>query len=356
MQQFGDTELGLGQLQLGWLLLALGVIAALALAVRSDAWLRTYKYTWAAAGIALLAADLRARQRRQRGEAHALGRPALRPAVGAAEGHPRRVPRRVPVREPVAARRREHAHRADPPAADPVPRADGRDVGDRPRHRRRPEGPRRGPPVLRRVPRAALRRDRPAVVRRRRPAAVHRRVVRPVQPLRPRAAARRQLARPVQGSARQRLPDRPGAVRLRARRPAGRRARRRPADDRRQPPDPGRPHRLPARGARRGARADRAAGDPRAVPGRRRARAADRRGGARRLPRAARRGPRAGRRGPGVHHRRRQPEADPAHRHHPAADLLRRVVAARERAGHRPPARPVRYRRRARRRPPEVAR
>jgi len=55
VQQVGDTELGLGQLQLGWLLLALGVIAALALAVRSDAWLRTYKYTWAAAGIALLA-------------------------------------------------------------------------------------------------------------------------------------------------------------------------------------------------------------------------------------------------------------------------------------------------------------
>jgi cell division protein FtsW (lipid II flippase) len=54
VQQFGDAELGLGQLQLGWLLLALAVIAVLALAVRSDAWLRTYKYTWAAAGIALL--------------------------------------------------------------------------------------------------------------------------------------------------------------------------------------------------------------------------------------------------------------------------------------------------------------
>ncbi|HEY4190649.1 MAG TPA: FtsW/RodA/SpoVE family cell cycle protein [Candidatus Limnocylindrales bacterium] len=54
-QEFGTTELGLGQLQLGWLLLALAVIAGLALAVRSDAWLRTYKYTWAAAGIALLA-------------------------------------------------------------------------------------------------------------------------------------------------------------------------------------------------------------------------------------------------------------------------------------------------------------
>ena len=54
VQAFGDAVLGLGQLQLGWLLLALAVIAGLALAVRSDAWLRTYKYTWAAAGIALL--------------------------------------------------------------------------------------------------------------------------------------------------------------------------------------------------------------------------------------------------------------------------------------------------------------
>jgi cell division protein FtsW (lipid II flippase) len=55
-QSFGGTELGLGQLQLGWLLIALVVIAGLGIAVRSDAWLRTYKYTWAAAGIALLMA------------------------------------------------------------------------------------------------------------------------------------------------------------------------------------------------------------------------------------------------------------------------------------------------------------
>ena len=53
-QRFGDAELGLGQLQLAWLLVALGVIVTLALAVRSDAWLRLYKYTWAAAGIGLL--------------------------------------------------------------------------------------------------------------------------------------------------------------------------------------------------------------------------------------------------------------------------------------------------------------
>ena len=56
VQQFGDLSLGLGQLQLAWLLIALGVVGALALAVRSDAWLRTYKYTWAASGIVLLLA------------------------------------------------------------------------------------------------------------------------------------------------------------------------------------------------------------------------------------------------------------------------------------------------------------
>ena len=55
-QSFFGTELLLGQLQLFWLLLALSVLTTLALAVRSDAWLRTYKYTWAAAGIALLLA------------------------------------------------------------------------------------------------------------------------------------------------------------------------------------------------------------------------------------------------------------------------------------------------------------
>ena len=53
-QELYGTQLFLGQLQLLWLLVALAVITILALAVRSDAWLRTYKYTWAAAGIALL--------------------------------------------------------------------------------------------------------------------------------------------------------------------------------------------------------------------------------------------------------------------------------------------------------------
>src|SRR5215207_2445410 len=45
---------GLGQVQLVWLLLSLAVATTLAIVVRSDSWLRRYKYTWAAAGIALL--------------------------------------------------------------------------------------------------------------------------------------------------------------------------------------------------------------------------------------------------------------------------------------------------------------
>jgi hypothetical protein len=48
--QFG----GLAQTQLVWLLLAMAVLTIVAVVVRSDAWLRLYKYTWAAAGIALL--------------------------------------------------------------------------------------------------------------------------------------------------------------------------------------------------------------------------------------------------------------------------------------------------------------
>ena len=53
-QTYGSSDLGLGQLQLAWLLVSLAVITVLAVAVRSDAWLRTYKYTWAAVGILLL--------------------------------------------------------------------------------------------------------------------------------------------------------------------------------------------------------------------------------------------------------------------------------------------------------------
>jgi cell division protein FtsW (lipid II flippase) len=53
-QSVGGRELGLGPLQLFWVLLGFGILAATAVLVRSDGWLRRYKYTWAAAGIALL--------------------------------------------------------------------------------------------------------------------------------------------------------------------------------------------------------------------------------------------------------------------------------------------------------------
>jgi cell division protein FtsW (lipid II flippase) len=48
--QFG----GLAQTQLVWLLIAIAVTTIVAIVVRSDSWLRLYKYTWAAAGVGLL--------------------------------------------------------------------------------------------------------------------------------------------------------------------------------------------------------------------------------------------------------------------------------------------------------------
>jgi cell division protein FtsW (lipid II flippase) len=48
--QFG----GLAQTQLVWLIIALVITTTLAIVVRSDSWLRLYKYTWAAAGVGLL--------------------------------------------------------------------------------------------------------------------------------------------------------------------------------------------------------------------------------------------------------------------------------------------------------------
>jgi cell division protein FtsW (lipid II flippase) len=53
-QEFGGAEFGLAPLQLGWLVLSFAVLAVLAIVVRSDNWLRLYKYTWAAVGIGLL--------------------------------------------------------------------------------------------------------------------------------------------------------------------------------------------------------------------------------------------------------------------------------------------------------------
>ncbi|MEW5989850.1 MAG: FtsW/RodA/SpoVE family cell cycle protein [Chloroflexota bacterium] len=46
--------LGLGTTQLVWLTLSIAVITMIAAFIRSDAWLRLYKYTWAAFGVGLL--------------------------------------------------------------------------------------------------------------------------------------------------------------------------------------------------------------------------------------------------------------------------------------------------------------
>ena len=52
--EVGETTLGLGQIQLIWLVAAIAIATTIGIVVRSDTWLRGYKYTWAAAGIALL--------------------------------------------------------------------------------------------------------------------------------------------------------------------------------------------------------------------------------------------------------------------------------------------------------------
>ena len=53
-QDMGGVELGLASLQLLWLGVAMLLVAAIAIGVRSDGWLRYYKYTWAAVGVGLL--------------------------------------------------------------------------------------------------------------------------------------------------------------------------------------------------------------------------------------------------------------------------------------------------------------
>ncbi len=50
----GSTTLGLADVQLMWLVIAIAVATTLGIVVRSDSWLRRYKYTWAALGIGLL--------------------------------------------------------------------------------------------------------------------------------------------------------------------------------------------------------------------------------------------------------------------------------------------------------------
>lgn len=54
VREIGPWALGLGDLQLLWLGIAVVVTTTIAVGLRSERWLRLYKYSWAAAGLALL--------------------------------------------------------------------------------------------------------------------------------------------------------------------------------------------------------------------------------------------------------------------------------------------------------------
>ena len=54
VQDLLGSELTLGALQLVWISIGFVILSAIAIFVRSDGWLRRYKYTWAAVGIGLL--------------------------------------------------------------------------------------------------------------------------------------------------------------------------------------------------------------------------------------------------------------------------------------------------------------
>jgi cell division protein FtsW (lipid II flippase) len=54
VQDLLGRELGLVQVQLLWVVISFAILGTLAIVVRSDGWLRYYKYSWAAAGVGLL--------------------------------------------------------------------------------------------------------------------------------------------------------------------------------------------------------------------------------------------------------------------------------------------------------------
>ncbi|HEX5149293.1 MAG TPA: FtsW/RodA/SpoVE family cell cycle protein [Candidatus Limnocylindrales bacterium] len=54
VQRFFGTSFGLAEVQLIWLVGAVVVATTVSMVVRSDSWLRQYKYTWAAVGVGLL--------------------------------------------------------------------------------------------------------------------------------------------------------------------------------------------------------------------------------------------------------------------------------------------------------------
>ena len=253
---FGDA-LGLAGVQLVWLLIALTVITILAIVVRSDTWLRRYKYTWAAAGIGLLLLTF------VFGEE--VNGALLTLQIGPVSGQPTELLKVILVvflagyLSEIRPLLVEESTRLGPLRLPPLPYLLPMivDVGDRLRDRRHPARPRRGPAVLRRVPRAGLRRDgaRPSYVVLGLILLVRRRRSRPtscsttsairvdiwLDPFADPSGAGYQVVQAL--------------VRVRPRRDPRDRPRRRPADGRRPAADPGHPHRLPARGPRRGARA-----------------------------------------------------------------------------------------------------
>ena len=274
VQRFGDAELGLGQLQLAWLLIAVAVIAGLALAVRSDAWLRLYKYTWAAIGIVLLlltfvfGSDVNGAR--------------LTLSIGPVSGQPSELLKVILVVFLAGYLSENRSLLAEESTR---------------------LGPLRLPPIPYLAPMVAMwaialgivvvQRDLGAAllffavflallyVATGRPGYVVGGVILFV--------AGSWVLYNLFGHVQQRVdnwldpwrdppgcrvPDGPGPVRLRPGRPARRRPGGGPAHRRRPPADPRGPHGLPARRAWRGARADRPPRDPGAVPGGRRARAA----------------------------------------------------------------------------------
>ena len=226
-----------------------------AIVVRSDSWLRRYKYTWAAVGVGLLLLTFVLRHGDQRPAPDPPARAVQRPADRAAEGHPRRLPGRLPVGEPGAARRAGHA-------------ASGRCACRRCRTSRRWSRCGRSPSASSSSSATSARRCCSSASSSRcstsRPARISLVIIGLVlfllgsalmaDAVRPHPDPGRHLARPVRRPARRRLPGRPGAARVRPRRAARGRPRRRPARDRRPAADPRGPHGLPAGGARRGAR------------------------------------------------------------------------------------------------------
>ena len=80
-QHWFGADVGLAQVQLVWLVLGISITSVVGIVVRSDSWLRRYKYTWAAAGVGAPAAHVHPRLGGQRPAPDPAGRTVQRPAV-----------------------------------------------------------------------------------------------------------------------------------------------------------------------------------------------------------------------------------------------------------------------------------